>query len=646
MNEPLLPADLSVSNQQSFVDLIEHVAVGIVKHRADLSIVLANVKALQLLGLTKDQLIGKTSFDPSWNVIDEQGQLLPGELHPVSLALKLARPVENVIMGVFRPITRDRIWILTTAIPELDEKGAVRFITVTFSEIDALKKKELKIAESNKLINSILEASYDAIIVYNNQFEKIFISKSAADISGYSLEELYNSKPFSLIADSDLEVLKSVRAELREKGYFKDIQAKIKTKQNQYLDFTWSGKWDNELNLAYLIGKNITEQKSYELELIQSKRLFKFSTEINDLILNAKEPLDLYNGFCEIAVKTGGFVFAFVGIRDDINETIQPYKYAGEENGYLDYFKKHISIKNLPEGNGPSGKTIREGKIYYCNDIAKDPAMEIWRDEALKRGFKSSLTMPIRVDNYTVAQIAIYANRPDFFTDEELSLMSRINENINFAMTNFSLAEKHHLANAQIETLTMAIEQSTTSIMITDTNGFFEYVNPSFTKSSGYQLVELIGNKTSILKSGYTPREEYERLWSNIKNKESWVGEFCNKRKDGSLYWVKAYISPVVNAKGEITKFIGVEEDITQQKETLSNLETKNKQLARIAWEQSHLVRAPLARIMGLVNLFNNHLVSEEEQIKFLNYLQLSAEELDAVIKAIVLKTNEDAKVL
>jgi len=646
MNEPLLPADLSASNQQSFVDLIEHVAVGIVKHRADLSIVLANVKALQLLGLTKDQLIGKTSFDPSWNVIDEQGQLLPGELHPVSLALKLARPVENVIMGVFRPITRDRIWILTTAIPELDEKGAVRFITVTFSEIDALKKKELKIAESNKLINSILEASYDAIIVYNNQFEKIFISKSAADISGYSLEELYNSKPFSLIADSDLEVLKSVRAELREKGYFKDIQAKIKTKQNQYLDFTWSGKWDNELNLAYLIGKNITEQKSYELELIQSKRLFKFSTEINDLILNAKEPLDLYNGFCEIAVKTGGFVFAFVGIRDDINETIQPYKYAGEENGYLDYFKKHISIKNLPEGNGPSGKTIREGKIYYCNDIAKDPSMEIWRDQALKRGFRSSLTMPIRVDNYTVAQIAIYANRPDFFTDEELSLMSRINENINFAMTNFSLAEKHHLANAQIETLTMAIEQSTTSIMITDTNGFFEYVNPSFTKSSGYQLVELIGNKTSILKSGYTPREEYERLWSNIKNKESWVGEFCNKRKDGSLYWVKAYISPVVNAKGEITKFIGVEEDITQQKETLSNLETKNKQLARIAWEQSHLVRAPLARIMGLVNLFNNHLVSEEEQIKFLNYLQLSAEELDAVIKAIVLKTNEDAKVL
>ena len=211
-------------------------------------------------------------------------------------------------------------------------------------------------------------------------------------------------------------------------------------------------------------------------------------------------------------------------------------------------------------------------------------------------------------------------------------------------MTNFSLAEKHHLAQAKIDTLTLAIEQSTTSIMITDTNGIFEYANVSFCKSSGYSLEELIGLKTSILKSGYTSNEEYERIWTNIKNKESWVGEFCNKRKDGSLYWVKAYINPVVNADGEITKFIGVEEDITLQKETLSSLESKNKQLARIAWEQSHLVRAPLARIMGLVNLFNNHLVSEEERLKFIEYLQISAEELDAVIKAIVIKTNEHSK--
>lgn len=644
MTEPYFTNDLASSGEDQFLHLIEHIAVGVVKHRPDLSIVLANSKALELLGLTKDQLIGKTSFDPSWHVINEQGQTIPADLHPVSIALKTAKPLENMVMGVFRPLRNDRVWISATAIPELDETGKVQFITVTFSEVDAIKKNELKIVESNKLIKPILDASYDAIIVYNKSLEKIFISQSVSDISGYSLEELYSSKSFSLVAETDKHLLNQIIEELKSKGSFKDKKLILKTKQNQYLDFIWSGKWDQELGLAYLIGKNITEQKTYESELMQSKRLFKFSSEINDLILNAKSPLDLYEGFCEIAVKTGGFLFAFVGLRDDKKETIVPFRHAGAESGYLDYFKKHISIKNIPEGNGPSGRTIRDGKLYYCNDIASDPTMVIWREEALKRGFKSSLTMPVRVDNYTIAQIAMYANRPYFFTDEELELMTRINENINFAMTNFSLTEKHHLAKAQIDTLTLAIEQSTTSVMITDTNGFFEYANQSFCKSSGYSLSELIGLKTSILKSGFTSAEEYETLWTKIKNKESWVGEFCNKRKDGGLYWVKAYINPVVNADGVITKYIGVEEDITQQKETLSNLESKSKQLARIAWEQSHLVRAPLARIMGLVNLFTNDMVTGEERMKFLKYLRDSAEELDSVVKAIVLKTNEHTK--
>lgn len=641
MHEPLLAADLYDISQQSFIELIEHIAVGVVKHRADLSIVLANVKALQLLGLTKDQLIGKTSFDPSWHVIDEQGHVLPGDLHPVSLALKTAKPVENVVMGVFRPITNDRIWISATAIPELDDNGAVQFITVTFTEVDQFKRKEVTLVEHNKLIKSILDASFDAIIVYNKKFDKIFLSQSVADISGYTLEELYATPPFHLVTESEKEQIYKVKDELISKGSIKNFSNRIVTKSGQILDFNWSGKWDAEMELFYLIGKNITEQNNYEAQLIQSKRLFKFSSEVNDLILKSKQPLDLYNGICDIAVNTGGFLFAFVGLRDDMNETIQPYKYAGFESGYLEYFKKHISIKTIPEGNGPSGRTIRDGKIYYCNDIENDPSMIPWKEEALKRGYRSSLTMPIRVENYTIAQLALYANKPDFFTEEEMTLIFRINENINYAMSNFALAEKHQAARAQIDTLTLAIEQSTTSIMITDPNGVFEYVNPSFCKSSGYVFEELHGLKTSILRSGYTSESEYMSLWSKIKNKESWVGEFCNKRKDGTLYWVKAYISPVVNENGEITKFIGVEEDITAQKETLSHLENKNKQLERIAWEQSHLVRAPLARIMGLINLFNNELVTEAERINFLKYLQVSAEELDAVIRAIVLKTNE-----
>jgi len=93
VTEPYFTNDLASSGEDQFLHLIEHIAVGVVKHRPDLSIVLANSKALELLGLTKDQLVGKTSFDPSWHVINEQGQTIPADLHPVSIALKTAKPL-------------------------------------------------------------------------------------------------------------------------------------------------------------------------------------------------------------------------------------------------------------------------------------------------------------------------------------------------------------------------------------------------------------------------------------------------------------------------------------------------------------------------------------------------------------------------
>jgi PAS domain S-box-containing protein len=641
MTQSPLAENFNNSENEQFIELVEHLSVGVVKHLPDSSIVLANNKALELLGLTNDQLIGKTPFDPSWHVINELGKEMPGNEHPAAIALSSNKPVKNSLMGVYRPLTKDRIWISTTAIPSLDQFGNLKHVIVTFSEVSELKRKEIQLKETNRMVEGILDSSYDMIIVYNENLEKLYLSNSVSEISGYPLETLYSLPAFSSVIEEDSKRTQLALDELKIKGTIKYFENRIVNASGEILDFSWSGKWDADLKYIYLIGKNITNQKRHQEELLKSRRLFKFTTEINDLILNAKQPLDLYNGLCEIAVNAGGFEFAFVGLRDDINETIVPYRYAGNELGYLDYFKKHISIKNIPEGNGPSGRTIRDGKLYYCNDIANDPSMAIWRDAALKRGFRSSLTMPVRVDNYTIAQIAIYANKPNFFTSEELDLMKRVNENINYAMNNFAITAKHETAQNQLIKLSQAIEQSTSSIMITDVNGIFEYVNPAFCKTTGYSVDELKGFKSNILKSGYTDEEVYSTLWKKISNKESWAGEFCNRRKDGDLYWVNAYISPVVNAAGIITNYIGVEEDITQQRETLSTLESKNRRLAQIAWEQSHLVRAPLARIMGLVNLFKNDFITDEDRVTFLNYLQLSAEELDKVIKAVAIKTNE-----
>jgi PAS domain S-box-containing protein len=150
----------------------------------------------------------------------------------------------------------------------------------------------------------------------------------------------------------------------------------------------------------------------------------------------------------------------------------------------------------------------------------------------------------------------------------------------NWSKLFISLADitKCKQAEKQMRKLSQGIEQSPVSIVITDTNGAIEYVNPKFTELTGYSLEEVLGRNPSILKSGRTPLEEYVRLWNTITSGREWKGEFCNVKKNGEYYWEMASISPVVDEKGKITNFVAVKEDITERKRTETALiESENR---------------------------------------------------------------------
>ncbi|THB71958.1 MAG: PAS domain S-box protein [Desulfovibrio sp.] len=130
---------------------------------------------------------------------------------------------------------------------------------------------------------------------------------------------------------------------------------------------------------------------------------------------------------------------------------------------------------------------------------------------------------------------------------------------------------------ARTEALTKfrnAVEHSSASIVITDPQGCIEYVNPYFTKLTGYTLDEALGQNPRILKSGDHDPAFYRDMWSTILAKETWRGEIRNRRKDGALYWEDATISPLVDPDGKITNFVAVKEDITARKEQEAFLRT------------------------------------------------------------------------
>lgn len=118
-------------------------------------------------------------------------------------------------------------------------------------------------------------------------------------------------------------------------------------------------------------------------------------------------------------------------------------------------------------------------------------------------------------------------------------------------------------AENELRTLSRAVRQSPASIVITDTAGAIEYVNPGFEQLTGYSFEEVKGKNPRILKGGTTTPEEYKRLWDTITSGGEWRGEFRNKKKNGEIYWESASISPVTDEAGVITHFLAVKEDIT-----------------------------------------------------------------------------------
>ncbi|MDZ7763215.1 MAG: PAS domain S-box protein [Melioribacteraceae bacterium] len=111
-------------------------------------------------------------------------------------------------------------------------------------------------------------------------------------------------------------------------------------------------------------------------------------------------------------------------------------------------------------------------------------------------------------------------------------------------------------AEEELLKLSRAVEQSPVSIIITDTEGDIEYINPKVTEITGYQFAEVIGKKPRIFSSGEKPKSEYKELWATITSGKEWRGEFHNKKKNGELYWEAASISPIINEKGIISDII------------------------------------------------------------------------------------------
>jgi len=146
--------ELLIESQTKFKNLVWDMQVGVLIQGPASEILLSNPKALELLGISEDQLLGKTSFDPDWKVIHEDGSPFPGPTHPVPQAIATHLPVRGVVMGVYHPIENIRVWLLVDALPQLNNDGTIHQVVCTFIDISKLKQAEKELKDSKEQLRS------------------------------------------------------------------------------------------------------------------------------------------------------------------------------------------------------------------------------------------------------------------------------------------------------------------------------------------------------------------------------------------------------------------------------------------------------------------------------------------------------------
>lgn len=251
---------------------------------------------------------------------------------------------------------------------------------------------------------------------------------------------------------------------------------------------------------------------------------------------------------------------------------------------------------------------------------------------------------------------------PSNFTEERLkSAIKSISDNNNAgpisfttdkvtALTDLSGSQAGRLKDESIkDLLSLAIEQSTNMVVITDKDGNIIYVNHHFMQHTGFKWEDISGKHIRILKSGFHDQLFYQKLWEQLKCGKTWSGEFRNKKKDGNYYWEHASISPVFDTEGHINYYLAIKRDISHEKrqekllkdkeqklieanETAVNaLEAKNRFLSFI----SHEIRNPLNAVISVANLLAQTKL-DIEQKELMEVLNFSSDNLMALINDVL----------
>ena len=363
-----------------------------------------------------------------------------------------------------------------------------------FSEISLLEQiSELRneLAKNETMFRAISENSLAGIyIIADNVFE--YVNPSLAEMFGYSYEEIIGVSPLNFVYPEDREmVTENIRRRFQGEVHSLKYEFRCLHKSGSICYVMAMGSITELNGRKVLLGNvlDISQSKTIIDNLDKLNRLYSVISQVNRTITEIRDKDRLYNEICRVAIDYGKLRMAWIGLVDNQTQTIKPFAHAGFEDGYLSVIKP-ISVSTSPEGMGPSGSAIREGKHFMCRDFETDPLVAPWRTEALNRGYRSSIALPIKQSGKVIGAFTLYADSPDFFDEPEVELLLEVAGDISFALDAIEL-EKQKLETKN--RFAEIFESITDGFVAFDSQMNYTFLNKRGAALLGYQPSDLIG---------------------------------------------------------------------------------------------------------------------------------------------------------
>lgn len=443
------------------------------------------------------------------------------------------------------------------------------FIATTFSLFLMLNRRlfvdiqaqQMALQESEARYRQLIDLSPDALIVHRDSIV-VFVNSAMVTLLGAAGPEDMLGKPVLSLVHPDYRDLatRRIAATLATGETAPLIEEKLFRFDGAVIDVevtTARLEYQGQSTLQTLI-RDITARKQAEETIRLRLRLFEFTADhsVAELMQYAldeigeltRSPIGFYH-FVETDQKT-------LSLQAWSTRTLQEFCKAEGAGMHYDLDQAGVWVD-----------CVRQRKPVIHNDYAALP-----HRKGMPPGHaevKRELVVPTMADGRIVAILGV-GNKPVDYDEQDVALVAYVADVIWRIIERKQTEEQLQTYQRQLEAqnlelrkLTLALEQSGSVVVITDTAGLIQYVNPRFEEVTGYTVHEALGQNPRILKSGEQSAEFYRVLWDTIANGQIWRGELHNKRKDGppwngASYWESATIAPVQDAAGQVTHYIAI----------------------------------------------------------------------------------------